>query len=45
VGLVFGAVYVKCGRNLLPVMIAHGIADTIGITLLFMGRADLMSWG
>jgi membrane protease YdiL (CAAX protease family) len=45
VGLVFGTVYLKCGRNLLPVIIAHGIADTIGITLLFTGRADLMTWG
>lgn len=44
VGLVFGTVYVKCGRNLLPLVIAHGVIDTIAVTALFMGRADLLSW-
>lgn len=45
VGLVFGTVYVRCGRNLLPLVIAHGVIDTIAVTLLYMGRADLLGWG
>jgi membrane protease YdiL (CAAX protease family) len=45
VGLVFGVVYVKCGRSLLPVIIAHGVIDTIAVTVLYMGRADLLGWG
>lgn len=45
VGLVFGTVYVKCGRNLLPLVIAHGVIDTIAVTLLYFGRADLLGWG
>ena len=45
VGLVFGIVYVKCGRHLLPVILAHGVIDTIAVTVLFLGRGDLLSFG
>ncbi len=41
--IVFGAVYERCGRNLWPVILAHGIVDTIGITLIYLGHADLLT--
>ncbi len=40
--LVFGAVYLKFGRNLLPLIVAHGLIDTYGLTMLYLGRADLL---
>lgn len=42
VALVFGAVYLRCGRSLLPLFIAHGVVDTVGITAFYMGWADLL---
>ena len=44
VGLVLGVVYVKCGRSLLPAIIAHGVIDTIAMTALYFGRGDLLTW-
>lgn len=40
--LVFGAVYVKCGRSLLPLILAHGLIDTYAMTVIYLGRADLL---
>lgn len=40
--LIFGAVYVKSGRNLLPVIIAHGVIDTFALTAVYFGRIDLL---
>ncbi len=37
VGMVFGCIYLRCGRSLLPVFLAHGLVDTIGITGLYLG--------
>ncbi|MCR9259466.1 MAG: CPBP family intramembrane metalloprotease [Pseudomonadaceae bacterium] len=37
VGLIFGLVFIRCGRNLWPVIVAHGLVDTIAITSLYMG--------
>ena len=37
-GLVFGMLYLRAGRNLWVPMIAHGTVDTVGFTLLFLGR-------
>jgi membrane protease YdiL (CAAX protease family) len=36
-GVFFGAGALIWGRNLLPAMIAHGLADTLGFTLLYFG--------
>jgi membrane protease YdiL (CAAX protease family) len=36
VGLVFGVAYVR-GRNLWPIMIAHGFVDSIGLVVLYFG--------
>jgi uncharacterized protein len=36
-GILLGAVSVIWGRNLWPVMIAHGAVDTIGFTVLYLG--------
>jgi uncharacterized protein len=41
VGIVFGVVYLRAGRNLWPVIAAHGIIDTISITLIYLGYADV----
>jgi membrane protease YdiL (CAAX protease family) len=37
-GLVFGAVYLACGRNLWAPILAHGVYDTVGFTLIFLGK-------
>jgi uncharacterized protein len=37
-GLLLGLLYLGCGRNLWVPIIAHGITDTVDITLLFMGK-------
>ncbi len=36
-GLVYGAVYLRAGRNLWAAVIAHGVYDTVGLALLFFG--------
>jgi len=41
--VVFGFVYNRCGRNLWPLIAAHGITDTIGMTALYLGRVDLLT--
>jgi membrane protease YdiL (CAAX protease family) len=37
-GLVNGAVYLASGRNLWAPIIAHGVNDTVGFTLIFLGK-------
>jgi membrane protease YdiL (CAAX protease family) len=39
-GFVIGAAYLLSGRNLWVAVLAHGLIDTTGITLLFFGLAD-----
>jgi CAAX protease family protein len=41
--LVFGCVYVRAGYNLGPLIAAHGIIDTIAITMIYLGHSDLIS--
>ena len=36
-GLIFGAVYLGSGRNLWASIIAHGVCDTVGIAMIFLG--------
>ena len=40
--LIFGAVYIRSGKNLLPLIAAHGIIDSIGITVIYLGHADVI---
>jgi hypothetical protein len=37
VGLILGYFYLRAGRNLWPVIVAHGLIDTISITLVYLG--------
>ena len=37
IGLIFGAVFIRCGRNLWPVIAAHGLIDTVAITSVYLG--------
>lgn len=37
VGLAFGLLYVRVGRRLLPVIVAHMTVNAYGITLLYLG--------
>lgn len=37
VGLVFAVLYFVMGRNLWAPILAHGLTDTIGLTLIFLG--------
>ncbi len=39
VGLAFGTVYLLAGRNLWPVILAHGLIDTMSLVALFSGAA------
>ncbi len=39
-GFVIGAAYLLSGRNLWVAVLAHGLIDTAGITLLFFGLSD-----
>jgi membrane protease YdiL (CAAX protease family) len=43
--LVFGFVYVRAGYNLGPLIAAHGIIDTIAITMIYLGHSDLITGG
>ncbi|MFW6092398.1 MAG: CPBP family intramembrane glutamic endopeptidase [Pseudomonadota bacterium] len=45
VGVLFGYLYLRAGRNLWPVIAAHGLIDTISLTLLYLGYADTVSPG
>ena len=38
--LVFGFVYLRSGRNLLPLIIAHGLIDTFSLTMIYLGHGD-----
>lgn len=38
VGAVTGALYLASGRNLWAPIIAHGVTDTVGFTLIFLGK-------
>jgi len=40
--LVFGVIFIRCGRSLWPLIIAHGLIDTIAVTLIYIGRSDLL---
>lgn len=42
IALIMGWVYLRVGRNLAPVMVAHGVIDTVGMTLIYLGYSDLM---
>lgn len=37
-GLLFGVMYLATGRNLWAAIIAHGVNDTIGFTLIYVGK-------
>ena len=37
-GLLLGALYLASGRNLVAPIIAHGVANSIDLTLIFLGR-------
>ena len=41
IGLAFGLVYLRC-RNLVPLIIAHGLIDTFAMTAIYLGYADLL---
>jgi hypothetical protein len=38
-GLAFGVVYLIAGRKLMPAMLAHAVADAIGVTSLYLGHS------
>jgi uncharacterized protein len=37
-GLLFGALYLASGRNLWTAIIAHGVNDTVGFALIYLGK-------
>jgi uncharacterized protein len=41
VGLLLGLVYLRAPRNLWPAIAAHGIIDTISLSLIYLGFGDL----
>lgn len=38
-GLLFGLLYIACGRNLLPAIVAHMTVNAYGVTLIYLGMA------
>jgi membrane protease YdiL (CAAX protease family) len=42
IGLAFGLVYLR-SRNLLPLILAHGLIDTFAMTALYLGHPELLS--
>lgn len=40
IGLVLGIVSVRAGGNLWPAIAAHGLIDTLGLTLIYLGYAQ-----
>jgi membrane protease YdiL (CAAX protease family) len=41
VGLIYGIGYLLNGRNLWPLVIAHGVTDSLAMVVLFLGLKDL----
>jgi hypothetical protein len=39
-GLILAAAYLLSGRNLWTAVLAHGLIDTFGIVVLYLGWAD-----
>lgn len=39
IGLVAGAIYIFCGRRLWPLIISHGLINTLGMTMIYLGNA------
>jgi uncharacterized protein len=37
-GLLLGAVYLACGRNLTAAIVAHGLTDTVDLLLMYWGK-------
>jgi CAAX protease family protein len=37
-GLLLGLLYLRCGRNLVAPVVAHGVQDTVDLVLIFFGR-------
>jgi membrane protease YdiL (CAAX protease family) len=37
-GLLPGLLYLRCGRNLVAPVVAHGVQDTVDFVLIFAGR-------
>ena len=40
IGLLSGVIFVVCGRRLWPLILSHGLANTLGMTMLFLGSAQ-----
>src|SRR5262245_10416737 len=38
-GLILGGVYLACGRNLWPAILAHGLSDSLAIVMVYFGFA------
>ena len=43
VAVVYGIVYRVNGRNLWPLVIAHGVTDTVSLVALYFGAAKYMT--
>ena len=43
IGVIFGTIYVVNGRNLWPLIIAHGVTDSVSLVALYFGAAKLMT--
>lgn len=43
-GLVFGGLYLRCGRNLWLPILAHGFSDTIGLAWICFGLVSELRW-
>ncbi len=39
IGLVLAVAYLRLGRNLWVVILAHGLYDTVGLVMVYLGAA------
>lgn len=39
-GLAFSGIYLRCGRNIMVVILVHGLVDSLFLTLAYTGRLD-----
>lgn len=41
VGLIYGALYLCNGRNLAPLVLAHGLTDSLSLLAIYLGVAHI----
>jgi membrane protease YdiL (CAAX protease family) len=43
-GVVLGTAFLANRRNLMVCVLAHGLYNMVGLTLIYLGKADALRW-